>query len=88
MTSRHLAGHPVGQVAGCLVGCLAGHPMGCPAGVRWCVWLGSWVHEHIIVRASGRQPGSAGWTAGPRRQPPGSVSRRPAPPAQQQRQSR
>ena len=59
MTSRHLAGHPVGQVAGCLVGCLAGHPIGCPAGVRWCVWLGSWVHEHIIVRASGRQPGSA-----------------------------
>ena len=31
----------------------------CPAGIRQCVWLGSWVHERIVVRASGRQPGSA-----------------------------
>ena len=34
MTSRHLAGHPVGQAAGRLAGCLAEHPMGCPADVR------------------------------------------------------
>ena len=53
MTSRHLAGHPVGQaagrLAGCLAGCLAGHPMGCPAGIRRCVWLGSWVHERSLL---------------------------------------